>query len=404
LIDFEFGTTTYSFCHATKIGDAASMVMPGQIVFMDITSPNIGNSGTFKVFATRNYTYSSPEDHLNVVFNVTAFTPTHVQRVVFTLPRDACLFYILGTVQPGVVGTIYMMGGAYSSAFYPGSFDFCQGTSMGDPASLIDPGDVVYMDITMSSVGNGGTFRVFAAHNYTRTTDEDYLALEYGASVQSDLGWQRVVFQLPSRALTLKVVANATSGLTANLNAWSGSTVASRSYFSISFTNSTSLADNSSTLHPGDWLYLDVQPLSQGEVANVTIWTVVLNDSPGLSSPADVSFTEGEEGHGIGWRVTDHVVRLPTFKVYKNGIDARSGLWVNGTTISVPTSSLSLGMHNFTILVDDGFGTNNTDTVMVTITERPAVGGYPPFATIGASLIMIPVIIVIRRRRQEVAS
>jgi len=133
----------------------------------------------------------------------------------------------------------------------------------------------------------------------------------------------------------------------------------------------------------GDWnISIDVSGLEIG-VHNATIYlydadgqmvwdTVqifVLEDTtpPSISSPPDVEFSEGEEGHIISWTVSDN--NPCYYALFKNGDYYLVGAWNSSMThILVSLDGLAVGQYNFTLLISDSIF-NVTDTVIVIVVQ-----------------------------------
>ncbi|MHA2101160.1 MAG: hypothetical protein ACW99A_21030, partial [Candidatus Kariarchaeaceae archaeon] len=95
---------------------------------------------------------------------------------------------------------------------------------------------------------------------------------------------------------------------------------------------------------------------------------IIVEDStsPILSSPADISFTEGSSStETIMWSVTDDF--NGTYDLYRNGVLANTGTWNGSDSISKDLASLAQGNYNFTLVVTDFSGNINSDMVSVDV-------------------------------------
>jgi hypothetical protein len=102
--------------------------------------------------------------------------------------------------------------------------------------------------------------------------------------------------------------------------------------------------------------------------------TVLPNELPVLSAPADFNMTEGSN-KSIDWIITDPNFRTnATITIYLNGVVQFYQTWILNDviefnmTITHIVSNLTAGIYNLTISVDDGFGISVSDTVIITIT------------------------------------
>ncbi len=88
--------------------------------------------------------------------------------------------------------------------------------------------------------------------------------------------------------------------------------------------------------------------------------------SPILDSPNDIVYDELSSNNMIVWNPSD--AHPSQYTVYKNGSIHVSGGW-NGSAIIVDVDGLSIGVYNFTILVEDVDGNNAIDTVIVLVVD-----------------------------------
>ncbi|KKK47769.1 hypothetical protein LCGC14_3151830, partial [marine sediment metagenome] len=112
---------------------------------------------------------------------------------------------------------------------------------------------------------------------------------------------------------------------------------------------------------------------------------VIVEDitKPELSSPIDLSFTEGVTGAKIiNWSVIDDF--NGTYLLYRNGTLNKTGSWNGSDFISIDVSSLSEGAYNFTLIVTDFSGNTKTDIVEVTVlssSSEPPSSSEPSSST-----------------------
>ncbi|MHA2198793.1 MAG: hypothetical protein ACXABN_02890 [Candidatus Thorarchaeota archaeon] len=99
------------------------------------------------------------------------------------------------------------------------------------------------------------------------------------------------------------------------------------------------------------------------------VWVTVSDASPPtIDTPIDMQIDEGQPGEFIIWDPTD--LNPTSYEIYRDQLLFRSGLWnSSGETISISLNGLSLGTHNFTLVVFD-IGLNSAnDTVLVTVVD-----------------------------------
>ncbi|MHA2075492.1 MAG: PKD domain-containing protein, partial [Candidatus Hodarchaeales archaeon] len=77
-----------------------------------------------------------------------------------------------------------------------------------------------------------------------------------------------------------------------------------------------------------------------------------------------------------------------------------SGSWTSGTAITYTIDELALGTYTFEITANDASGNSASDTVSVTVQEKPGGGGAPSFELPLALLSLLGVFLFKRRRTQ----
>ncbi|MHA2141870.1 MAG: hypothetical protein ACXADC_11360 [Candidatus Thorarchaeota archaeon] len=101
--------------------------------------------------------------------------------------------------------------------------------------------------------------------------------------------------------------------------------------------------------------------------ANDTVYvTVVDGTSPTIDSPPNVTYTEGETGRTITWNPSD--LHPLGYTIYLDEIEIKTGLW-NDTaeSIIISVDGLTVGDHNYTIVVWDVGSNIALDEVIVTV-------------------------------------
>jgi parallel beta-helix repeat protein len=135
---------------------------------------------------------------------------------------------------------------------------------------------------------------------------------------------------------------------------------------------------------------------------------------PVIEGPEDEEFTEGVQGHmTIEWEVSDQ--SLQSYTVLLNGSEIESGTFVYAfETVwhQVTLTGLSVGVYNYTIVVEDEVGHVVSDTVLITInphtlptdtTTDTVIPPPIPFEIIVAigliGVVVVIIVIVLLRRR-----
>ncbi|MCH8906394.1 MAG: hypothetical protein IH840_04820, partial [Candidatus Heimdallarchaeota archaeon] len=93
-------------------------------------------------------------------------------------------------------------------------------------------------------------------------------------------------------------------------------------------------------------------------VGNLVTDTVLVNivdtTPPSVSSEPNLLYEQGTTGNPIGWTLSD--ADPNNFEVLQNGSLVLSDTWLDGDRIVINVDELSLGTHNFKIVVHDGSG------------------------------------------------
>ncbi len=98
--------------------------------------------------------------------------------------------------------------------------------------------------------------------------------------------------------------------------------------------------------------------------ATDSMWVEVIPSTPpSVSGPASVDISEGSSGEYFTWTASD---LYPDFyDVFRNGSNIIQGATWFGGDVSVSLDGLSLGDHNYTIILTDQAGNTAVDTVWV---------------------------------------
>ncbi|KKL86255.1 hypothetical protein LCGC14_1946560, partial [marine sediment metagenome] len=164
-------------------------------------------------------------------------------------------------------------------------------------------------------------------------------------------------------------------GSTGNEIVWTANDLNPDSY---SITNNTVEFD-SGTWVDGQTFTVDVDGLSCGtytfnitvvdidgnSVSDIVIVTVVDGTFPTLTSPADITFNEGDTGNEIAWTAND--LNPATYSITKDGTEIEADNWVDGQTFTVDVDGLSYGTYTYVITVYDVDGNFAMDTVIVNV-------------------------------------
>ncbi|MDF1539777.1 MAG: hypothetical protein P1Q69_12825 [Candidatus Thorarchaeota archaeon] len=98
--------------------------------------------------------------------------------------------------------------------------------------------------------------------------------------------------------------------------------------------------------------------------------TVTVSDgiAPLITQPENVTYIERKVGNWFSWLTTD--AHPSDYVVYRDNEVLKSGpLNDTSETITLFIDGLSVGLHNYTLLVSDSVGNTATNTVWVTVIE-----------------------------------
>jgi parallel beta-helix repeat protein len=121
-----------------------------------------------------------------------------------------------------------------------------------------------------------------------------------------------------------------------------------------------------------------------GNTTQNTIILTVTNDVPQITTPSDQTWIHGTTGQSITWQVTDGANGTTSYVVWQNiSTSYATGSWISGSNVVISLSGLSVGYHNFTIIAQDGLGSEATDEVWINVLPNdvpviigPADGSY----------------------------
>jgi parallel beta-helix repeat protein len=151
-----------------------------------------------------------------------------------------------------------------------------------------------------------------------------------------------------------------------------------------------------------------------GESAADTVLVEVYDMVPEIfDPPADFSYVEGSTGNFIFWNCSDFNPEL--YWVYMNGSIYETDVWDDsGITkaLTIGIDGLSLGVYNFTLVIQDTSGQTAMDTVFVTVvlpsttstTTGTNTGTQAPnilllTAAAGTAVVAVIVVLVVWRKR-----
>ncbi len=122
-----------------------------------------------------------------------------------------------------------------------------------------------------------------------------------------------------------------------------------------------------------------VDQAGNSKTATSTV-TVTADLPPIIIGPADLSYVEGTTGHQITWQLSDY--NLHGYKILLNGTEIVEGL-SDSSSQGIDVSGHTVGVYNYTILVNDTLGQYSSDTVLVGVVNVVEIYSNEDFAIQG---------------------
>ena len=147
-------------------------------------------------------------------------------------------------------------------------------------------------------------------------------------------------------------------------------------------------------------IYISGSTQSYGPgVINAFLIKYVTNLEPIITPATDISITKGTQPHNCTWTVSDDTIFNPTYTVLLDNSQVDSGAWSSSDPILYNFTSLIVsvvGIHNLSLIVDDGYGNTDQDDVMVTVIP-PQIEAIPGYSVLIIVCIIIPLGFILRR-------
>lgn len=105
------------------------------------------------------------------------------------------------------------------------------------------------------------------------------------------------------------------------------------------------------------------------------VFVAVVLQKPSITSPADISYAKGSTGNKITWLGYDD--NPATFTIFVNGTQNQTGVWTNGTNITLEIDGHSVGYYNYTIILVDQDGQDVADSIIVWVKAEPLISSPP---------------------------
>jgi peptide/nickel transport system substrate-binding protein len=85
------------------------------------------------------------------------------------------------------------------------------------------------------------------------------------------------------------------------------------------------------------------------------VWNRFYSDCD-ITYPSDIYYDYSTTGHQISWTITDLYYENHSYAIYRDGFELRNQTWTSGAEITIAIDGLSINTYNYTIIVNDGYG------------------------------------------------
>jgi len=130
------------------------------------------------------------------------------------------------------------------------------------------------------------------------------------------------------------------------------------------------------------------------QIYNIVIYS---NTNPYITHPDDY-LVYRDESTTLSWIITDtSIFGNVLYDLYINGELVQEGSWTVSTPIVAAVDTTIIGVYNYTLIIYDGLGGSNNDTIMVEIIEKIINTdnlGNPNYIGIIISLLLISIGII----------
>lgn len=247
-------------------------------------------------------------------------------------------------------------------------------------------GTWTYFEVTVPQGESMHTLHILANDSLGRTTNQTFL-------FQTDNTLPSIIVTGPENNTVLN------SGPVVAMNA----TDLHLDTFAFAWDDGPYASGVSETLIPaGDGMHtLTVYAIdTAGNWARETYVWIVDDTAPEVSQPSDMTVVVNVTGRLVTWIPTE--VNPSEYAILLNGTQVASGSYVSGVDISVEVDSSDWGILNYTIVIWDDAGNQNSDQVIVRV-QLPSVAGWLPtllaiVAVVSVAVSVVSVILLLKYR------
>ena len=107
------------------------------------------------------------------------------------------------------------------------------------------------------------------------------------------------------------------------------------------------------------------------------ILQLTTNIIPDITEFSDFQYEYSSVDNNITWKITDPDVQNPNYAIYINNTPGSDIAWNSGDTVEISVDGMEVGIHNITIVVNDGLGKTTQNEVIVTVYNDDPVVSHP---------------------------
>ncbi len=143
---------------------------------------------------------------------------------------------------------------------------------------------------------------------------------------------------------------------------------------------------NIDNLPVGDYNFTIIAGLIDGDVVQDTTYVTVANALPVINMPTTAAMEFTTLGNNLSSTITDLSTRSTKFWLLQNGSLNQTGSWEHNVPIEWEVDGLAEGSYNFTIVVNDGYGSNVSGTTILTVSNWAPVITMPATVAVNGDI------------------
>jgi len=142
--------------------------------------------------------------------------------------------------------------------------------------------------------------------------------------------------------------------------------------------NNTPVIESFASYVPGSYNFTIVATDGAGGTVSDSVIVTIMNDTPVITHPPDITFVANQTGNTISWTITDDIIWTPSYYVSYNNTIFEHGAWNSSIPVVINVDGFNGGIYNITISAGDGWGAGVLDSVILTVLNDVPVIISPP--------------------------